>query len=517
MYLFMKNHPEDLFANRNMEQNTLNTKGRKFLKYTAIASAVIFLSPEFSCVPKRSEKPNIVFILADQWRASATGYSGDTNIRTPNLERLAKESLNFRNAVSVCPVCTPFRASLMTGKYPTSTGMFLNDAHLPDNELCIAEVLSASGYNTAYIGKWHLDGHGRTAYIPPERRQGFEYWKAAECDHDYNHSHYYTGSSDEKRYWEGYDAFAQTKDAQNYIVAHAKGQKPFALVISWGPPHFPHESAPEVLKNLYPPEKIILAENVPDSSRASTLKEIIGYYAHCTALDSCVGNLLSTLDESGISNNTIFVFTSDHGDMMGSHGIMPKVKQVAWSESSSVPFLIRYPAVTGETGRVINTPINTPDIFPTILGLAKIDIPGSIEGNDLSQMIRDGAEIKNRTVLYMGVSPFVNSYPEELKEYRAIRTEKYTYVRDLDGPWLLFDDIKDPCQMDNLVSKTEDKDLLRDMDNELQVLLSKINDDFRPGSFYISEWGFKPASYGSVPIDLEEKMPQTPEKRKLDK
>ncbi len=117
-------------------------------------------------------QPNIVYLLADQWRASAMGYAGDPNVKTPNLDRLAKEGLNFRNAVSVCPVCTPYRASLMTGRYPTSTGMFLNDAHLPDGELCIAEALKAAGYATAYIGKWHLDGHGRGSYVAPERRQG---------------------------------------------------------------------------------------------------------------------------------------------------------------------------------------------------------------------------------------------------------------------------------------------------------------------------------------------------------
>ncbi|MBM3493186.1 MAG: sulfatase, partial [Armatimonadetes bacterium] len=135
--------------------------------------------------------PNIVFLLADQWRASATGYAGDPNVRTPNLDRLAEQSVSLRNVVSVCPVCTPYRAALMTGRYPTTTGMFLNDLHMPASELCMAEILQRSGYRTAYIGKWHLDGHGRETYIPPERRQGWDFWKAAECDHRYLHSHYY--------------------------------------------------------------------------------------------------------------------------------------------------------------------------------------------------------------------------------------------------------------------------------------------------------------------------------------
>ncbi|NQT12391.1 MAG: sulfatase-like hydrolase/transferase, partial [Planctomycetes bacterium] len=115
-------------------------------------------------------KPNIVFVLTDQWRAQAFGYAGDPNVQTPNIDALARRSIHFENAVSVCPVCTPHRASLLTGRYPTSTGMFLNDLYLPADELCMVEILKDAGYDTAYIGKWHLDGHGRSSFIPPNRR-----------------------------------------------------------------------------------------------------------------------------------------------------------------------------------------------------------------------------------------------------------------------------------------------------------------------------------------------------------
>ena len=156
----------------------------------------------------------------------------------------------------------------MTGRYPTSTGMFLNDAYLPDAEVCLAEIVqrgrlrdrptSASGTSTAT---------GATSYIPPERRQGWDYWKAAECDHNYPHSHYYAGDSPEKRFWEGYDAFAQTKDARGYLRDRAPTAQPFVLLVSYGMPHFPHDTAPEEFKALYPPEKIQLPPNVPARRR----------------------------------------------------------------------------------------------------------------------------------------------------------------------------------------------------------------------------------------------------------
>jgi arylsulfatase A-like enzyme len=494
--------------------SNLNLNRRKFIRETAMAmaTAAFSLGPVLSAHSENNNnKPNIIYILTDQWRASATGYAGDPNVRTPNLDRLEKESLNFRNAVSVCPVCTPYRASLMTGRYPTSTGMFLNDAHLPDSELCIAEVFSGAGYKTAYIGKWHLDGHGRSAYIPPERRQGFEYWKAAECSHDYNRSHYYTGNSNEKLFWEGYDVFAQTKDAQHYIMENANQPDPFLLFISYGAPHFPHERAPEEYKALYPPEKIKLPPNISGSFVIEAKKEAQGYYAHCEAIDKSIGDLLTTVDNAGIRENTILVFTSDHGEMLGSHGVRPKQKQVPWNESAGVPFLLRFPAAHGNKGRMVDMPITTPDIFPTLLGLSGIGIPGTVEGDDHSAVITEGREKENHAALYMLVAPFLKS--EHAKEYRAIRTDRYTYVQSLEGPWLLYDNTEDPFQLNNLVSKPEYSSLVSEMKKMVHNLLGKVNDDFRPGKYYIDEWGFKPASHGSVPYHGDDIVPQTPTRK----
>ncbi len=149
-------------------------------------------------------RPNILFILADQWRAEAFGHAGDPNVRTPHLDRLQSEGIRFINAVSGVPVCCPARASLLTGQHALTHGVFLNDVALSPGAVSLAKVLGGVGYDTAYIGKWHLNGQGRSAFIPRERRQGFVYWKALECTHDYNHSFYYADTP-EKRQWDGYD------------------------------------------------------------------------------------------------------------------------------------------------------------------------------------------------------------------------------------------------------------------------------------------------------------------------
>jgi arylsulfatase A-like enzyme len=350
--------------------------------------------------------------------------------------------------------------------------------------------LKKAGYNTGYIGKWHLDGQGREAYIPPERRQGFDYWKAAECTHDYHKSHYYAGSSEEKRFWEGYDAYAQTKDAQQYIRDHSRDDKPFVLFVSYGIPHFPHGTAPEELKALYPPEKIHLRPNVPAEMQTPQVRrDVQGYNAHITALDTCIGEVMQAIADAGIKDDTIVVFSSDHGEMMGSHGIKPSTKQVPWDESARVPFLLRYPRKQAGAGRVAATPLTTPDIMPMLLGLAGVAIPNTVEGADLSGVVR-GKEMLGHDALYMAVAPFT-SKKEWNKEYRAIRTDRYTYVRGLEGPWMLFDDVDDPCQTNNLAGQPAHAALCQELDKRLQARLEAVHDEFRPAAFYKEKFGHK--------------------------
>jgi arylsulfatase A-like enzyme len=441
----------------------------------------------------------VVFVLADQWRAQACGYAGDPNLRgkTPNLDRLAAESVNFTHAVSCCPVCTPYRASLITGQYPLTHGLFLNDVCLSTRATSLAQAYAQAGYDTGYIGKWHLDGHGRSAYIPPERRQGFDYWKVLECTHAYNRSPYYAGHDPTQRLWEGYDVFAQTQDAQAYIADHASRAKPFLLVLSWGPPHNPYETAPDEFKRLFDADKLALRPNVDADNRAAR-KDLAGYYGHIAAMDACLGRLLKTLDDSGLREDTVFVFTSDHGDMLGSHGEIRK--QRPWDEAVRVPLLVRYPAAQPK-GKALGLPVNTPDLMPTLLGLSGIPPPASVQGDDFSALIRGAAEPEDNPVLIACHTPFGEWTREKGgREYRGVRTRRHTYVRDLNGPWLLYDNENDPCQLANLVAKAEHAALQARLEGELQKLLNKTKDDFLPGSAYIEKWGYPVDKSGTVPI-----------------
>jgi len=453
-----------------------------------------------TAVTSRPVQPNILFVFADQWRAFATGYGGDPNVRTPNLDKLEAESVNFTHAVSGCPVCTPFRASLMTGQRPTTHGLFLNDAHLADDAVTLGKTLAAAGYETGFIGKWHLNGRGRLSYIPPENRQGFSYWKAMECTHEYNHSFYFAGDDPKRQLWPGYDAAAQAADARGYVRGHAKKDKPFALFLAWGPPHNPYGTAPPEFRNLYDPARIQLRPNVPAALAEHTREELAGYYAHCSALDDLLGKLRQTLADSGIENDTIVVFTADHGDMLGSHGM--ERKQKPWDESLRVPMIWHYPAALGPAGKRLDAVINSEDLMPTLLGLCGIGVPKTVEGLDYSAFMRGGAERPNadNAALISCVAPFGEwSRQNGGREFRGLRTARYTYVRDLKGPWLLFDDEADPYQEKNLVGVPEAVEIQAKLDALLNQRLKAAGDEFLPGEKYVEKWKYPVDATGTLP------------------
>lgn len=440
------------------------------------------------------QKPNVVFLFADQWRAQAIGFAGDENVKTPNIDNIAKESIVFSNAISGCPICSPYRASLLTGQNPLTTGIFMNDLCLSNNSISIAQAYSAEGYDTAYIGKWHLDGHGSTSYIPKQRRQGFEYWKVMECTHDYNNSAYYYGDNENIKTWDGYDAFSQTKDAIEYLNSRNVKDKPFFMMISYGPPHDPYHTAPKEYLDMYPVEDIIIQPNILEECEDDAKKFLQGYYAHISALDHCIGQIDQTIKKLGLMDNTIIVITSDHGDSVMSHCNAENgniCKQRPYDESIKVPFLLRYPNLLSNKDKNVLIPFSTPDIMPTLLELSGIPIPSSVVGMSFAPFLTNNDNIDREGVLIASYMPFYDwRKANGGKEYRGVRTTRYTYVKSLKGSWLLFDNINDPYQLKNLIDNAEYKDIQNHLDELLLDILDDQNDEFLPGHILCKKYGY---------------------------
>ncbi len=443
---------------------------------------------------QEKKQPNVVFILVDQWRAQAFGYTGDPNAHTPHIDALARESINFRNAVSGFPVCSPYRASLLTGQYAVKNGMVVNDVHLKPNGPTLGESFRDAGYRTGYIGKWHVYGSPdgkfgrRLAYIPKEFRFGFDYWKACECSHNYNRSLYYDGDDPTERYWEGYDAIAQTNDACEFIRQASGKSDPYFLLLSLGPPHDPYGTAPDRYRAMYENREIRLRGNVPQDKAADAQKDLQGYYAHIAALDDCVAQVKKAVDVSGAAEDTILVFASDHGDLLYSQGLIRK--QFPWDESIRVPFLVRYPRQFGRKKKELSSFLDAPDIMPTLLGLAGLKSPESVQGRDLSPVMRGTRkEDRDDAALLNLPASFSVIRRHGCAEYRGLRTDRYTFVRSIHGPWLLYDNRKDPYQKQNLLGNSQYRDVQSGLERRLDERLKSIGDEFLPGSRYIERAG----------------------------
>ncbi|MBD2699589.1 sulfatase [Spirosoma sp. BT702] len=453
-------------------------------------------------VPAETKKPNIVIVMADQWRAEAFGYAGNRDVITPNIDKLAGESTNARYCVASVPVCSPSRASMLTGQHAHTHGVFYNDRPLRNEAVTLAEVCKQNGYQTGFIGKWHINGSmikdyapGRVAPIPAERRQGFDYWRTLECTHNYNDSPYYN-EVNTRFVWQQYDAISQTDSAISFMTQ--KRDSPFLLVLAWGPPHDPYQTAPKEYRQKYAGKPIALRSNVPTKDTTDARRALRGYYAHINALDDCIGRLQTALKGASLDDNTIFIFTSDHGDMLYSQGELNKQKP--WDESIRIPFLLKYPAGLGRKGRTLDVPMTLTDVMPTLLSMTQQSIPASVQGKDYSALIRQPRAARpDDAALIACIVPFHQwGYGRGGREYRGVRTPRYTYVRDLKGPWLLYDNEKDPNQLTNVVNKPDMAPTQKQLEAILTKKLRDANDDFLPGNVYMDKWHYPWAVVDSV-------------------
>lgn len=475
---------------------------QQFLRGVAGAALCLGAIP-LGAKPVR-KRPNLLIILVDEWRAQAFGYRGDPNAVTPTIDRFARQSVDFEEAVSGTPVCCPARASLLTGQYPRTHGVYINDVPLKPKGPTLGEVFANAGYQTGYIGKWHLYGspegvyERRSAFVPPEARFGFDYWKAAECTHNYQKSIYYAGTDRTPRYWPGFDAIAQTANAAQFVRDHAAADDPYLLVLSLGPPHFPY-MPPEDYRRRWADRPIRLRDNVPAEDREAATAELRGYYAQAELLDDCFKRLLDTVDETGTADDTIVVFMADHGEMALSQGV--NYKNVPWDESIRIPFLVRYPRQLGPEGRRLDAPLNMPDVLPTLLSLAGLPTPSQVEGHDWSPAMEGRRRGDAPTSAFLSLDASFGSMRQYgIAEFRGVRTARHTYVRAITGPWLLYDNVADPLQLENLVDRPDVRDIQAGLEAELAGHLARRKDAFLPGIDYLRRDGLLHYAEVMLPI-----------------
>ncbi len=420
------------------------------------------------------------------------GPAGNPDVRTPNLDRLAGDGTRLARAYANCPVCTPSRAVLLTGRHAIATRVVANDLPLPEDMPSIGRCLRDSGYRTGYIGKWHLDGVPRSRWTPPgPRRHGFDdFWAAYNCAHAYLHASYYRDTPEPIRI-AGYEPVAQTDLLLEFIGR--RDARPFAAFLAFGPPHDPYEQVPAEYLALYGPEALRLRPNVRPvppgpgdlSGGRDPRRTLAQYYAQVSALDAQVGRILDHLDAAGLGRDTLVVFTSDHGDMLWSQGRM--MKQQPWEESIHVPLLFRWPGQV-PAGATADGLIGLVDLMPTLLALAGVPVPAGVQGADLSGLVTGSGAGRPEVYIYDLVA-VDQSHAQGIPEWRGVRTARHTYARTRDGAWLLYDNTDDPYQLDNLAGRPEAAGLQRDLDRSVQRWLRATGDAFPPGADLIAGLG----------------------------
>lgn len=490
------------------------------------AAGLALIGPDASTLSQRepARPPNIIIFLPDQVPAHELGAFGGQNIATPNMDRLVAEGVSFTNALSTCPLCAPYRGMLLSGRYPTHNGMLLNCLESNPADPSIAKTLHAAGYATGYIGKWHLnagkmkrDGlfmsqevraleaagdyahrpkieneyvrlHKEPEFVPPgPARRGFDYWAAYNFHTEYKHAYYYRDTA-ERLFMPTYEPDSEVNLAIEFVRRQSSEGRPFFLIISPHPPHqpwTPEVVQPEFLQHVR--RELVRRQNVPANGPPGA-GDPRCYYAMLGSVDAALGKLTSFLDSSGISKDTLLILTSDHGEMMGSHGKWEKM--APYEEAVCVPLVFRWPGhlKAGTKSDVLYTPT---DHHPTLASLAGATPPTGLDGMDLSAAVRTGMNnagegAQREMVLMANYSSHWDYFHSEWPwpEWRGVRTKRYTYIKWLSGKEDLFDNEADPYQMRSVAgSEVSALNMFREA---LQRLLAEAHDEFMAGPAYAS-------------------------------
>ena len=385
-------------------------------------------------------QPNLLFILADSWRRQALPSAGDPNLVAPHLARLAREGASCSRAYTSYPVCCPSRAAILTGRFPHAAGVSQNHSLLPLEQPTMSAAMKAAGYRTGYIGKWHLDGHDSPGFVPPGRRRGFDYWAAYNVLHRQFDSVYFR---DERVpvALPGFEPDGMTALAIDFL--RQPDRRPFYLYLSFVAPHAPHTPPPR--HATYDPAALRLRDNVPKSVEAEARRELAGYYGLCSAVDENIGKLLKELEDRGLAEDTIVVFTSDHGETLGSQGIDEIDRP--YEESCGIPLLVRYPRRI-RAGTAIDALVSNVDYAPTLLSLCGVAALKGMQGVNRSNLLTGDRRPETDGSIYAegGIG--------QPHEWRMVVSSNYKLVVDpAMRPTHLFDLARDPYEQQNLIAK----------------------------------------------------------------
>ncbi|MCK5000800.1 MAG: sulfatase-like hydrolase/transferase, partial [Anaerohalosphaera sp.] len=391
--------------------------------------------------------------------------------RTPNLDKLAKQGAHWQRCYATHPVCTPNRSAIITGRWPWETGMNNNDLMLPPTERCIAHEFTDAGYNCHYIGKWHMNGGGKTwpnGFVPKDwHRRGFTTFEGFNRGHNYWYDISYMMTDDGAEMRKlglypnyKYEPAFQTDFAIKFIEKNKN--HPFFCFLSWGPPHTPYGTHPAEFS--YNAADVVPRPNVPAGSIGAAQNSLKDYFAHCTAMDHEIGRLMQTLDDLDLADDTLVVFTADHGDMHRSHNLEYKGKPE--EESWHVPLLMRLPGKINP-GQIATTLISSADLMPTTMKLCGLKAPTTCTGKDKTPALNGGS------------MPDESVYGGIRDSWRAVAKGDFKLVIDnVETPVKLYDIKNDPYEMTNLVNdvdyETEKAELLA----EIEMWKTKTSDSF---------------------------------------
>ncbi len=481
---------------------------RQFIRSTVAAGSTAALAATQRAEAQDNGKsPNLVFVLCDQMRGQALGFLGEDPVITPNLDRFANQSLILTQAASNYPVCSPYRAMWMTGKWPHANKVLSNctsatapfDCELQESDRCWSDVLHDRGYSLGYIGKWHLDAPHEpfvksynnrpdfawNEWCPPRRRHGFGLWYAyGTFDRHMTPEYWSTDMTRDQRvkvsqWGPEHEADLAIRYIRNEGGTYRKQGKPFALVVSMNPPHTPYGQVPKRYVERYGDKTwrdLINRPNVDADGKTKAAKgarvQIRNYFAMVTGVDDQFGRIVCAIDEAGLAGDTIVVFTSDHGNCIGSHNV--PTKNVHYEESMRIPFLIRW------TGRIKprrdDLLLSVPDLYPTLLDLMgfRADIPDAVQGVSHARLFLTGEGPRPTSQPYLWVPPGKPAWGR-----RGVRTRRHTLVitRMPGKPitTVLHDNIADPYQLKNIAA--DHPALVKRLtDTELVPWLKKTND-----------------------------------------